>query len=105
MKNKKKSTDAAQFSEESDALFGQVDAKVRRNEFVWKVDTPSLLKEIMNNPCTEILKIPLNIFQGILTQIAIRAIELDDKELNKLMIRLALYDGAHSKKMLDYLNT
>jgi hypothetical protein len=72
----------------------------------WKVDVPNLLQEIMSNEGTAILRIPLNIFQMILMQVAKRAIELNDKELNKLMIRLALYDGVHTdKEILKYLKS
>lgn len=73
----------------------------------WKVDTPALLAELCNAISRDggILKIPLNIFQGLLAQVALRAIELDDKEMNKLMIRLALYENPHSKETLGYLNT
>ena len=73
--------------------------------FKCKVDTPSLLKEISNNNSTAILKIFINILQSILGQVAKRAIELNDKELNKLMIRLALYDGAHTDEILEYLES
>ena len=37
-------------------------------------------------------KIALNILQNILQELTKRAIELNDKELNKIMIRLALYE-------------
>lgn len=58
---------------------------------LWKVHTPNLLAEIMTNKGTEALYMPLTIFARILEQVAIRASQLNDAELNKLMVRLALY--------------
>lgn len=58
----------------------------------WKVNTPGLLQEIGLNQSLSILKIPLNIFQNLLAQVAIRALEINDKELNDLMYRLALHE-------------
>lgn len=60
----------------------------------WRVHTPRLLQEIGINKEMAILKVPLNIFARLLGQVAARAIELDDEELNKLMMRLTLYDQA-----------
>jgi len=48
-------------------------------------------------------KIALNILQWVLAELTQRAIELNDKELNKIMIRLALYEWSYSKEMQDYL--
>ena len=58
----------------------------------WKVNTPQLLREIPVNNQTQILTRPLQIFAGILGQVASRASELNDPELNALMCRLALYE-------------
>lgn len=58
----------------------------------WKVNTPQLLREILVNNQTQILDRPLQIFAGILGQVASRASELNDPELNALMCRLALYE-------------
>lgn len=63
-------------------------------EAYWKVHTPNLLKEITVNDGTAILVIPLNIFKLLLNSVAERASQLDDKELNQLMMRLALYEVA-----------
>jgi len=60
----------------------------------WKVHTPNLLMEIMNNPGTGILHVPINIFGKLLAEVAERAIALDDTELNALVIRLTLYSTA-----------
>lgn len=60
----------------------------------WRVHTPNLLKEVLENPSCAILSQPLNIFGKLLAMVAERAINLDDQELNKLMLRLTLYDQA-----------
>ncbi len=60
----------------------------------WKCHTPKLFEEILLNPGTGMLKQPLNVFRSILVEVAQRAIELNDDELNLLMIRLTLYDCA-----------
>jgi hypothetical protein len=57
----------------------------------WKVHTHGLFKEILNGRDSAILRNPLNIMQGILREVATRAIELDDRKLNVLMMRLSLY--------------
>ena len=67
----------------------------------WKVHTTDLLKEIANNPECSMLRIPLNIFQRLLAQVAQRATELNDPQLNRLMVRLTLYSIADPKD-LDY---
>lgn len=76
-----------------------------------KVHVPNLLKEIMGNPECGVLKIPLLTFKSILIQVATRASELNDTELNKLMMRLALYEVAdpeskeyNLKFVNEYLN-
>lgn len=61
----------------------------------WKVNTPSLLKEVLNNPSTAALAIPLQIFGSLLAKVADRASKLNDPELNLLMCRLALYEKAN----------
>lgn len=57
----------------------------------WKVNTGGLLKEIMCNPGTGILRRPLEIFASILTEAGERAAELNDPKLNAIMCRLAIY--------------
>lgn len=64
----------------------------------WKVHTPSLLKEVMRNKGAGILAQPMNIFGKLLAQVAQRAAEIDDPELNILMMRLSLYDQADPEK-------
>ncbi len=56
------------------------------------VDTASLVGQVFDNPGTAIMKIPFITLLSLLGQVATRAIELDDPELNALMIRLNLYE-------------
>ena len=59
----------------------------------WRVHTPNLLKEIVeNNPTAWTLRTPVLLFRQILTTLAECAIRLDNPELNVLMLRLQLYD-------------
>lgn len=58
----------------------------------WRCHTPNLMKEVLNNPTAWALYRPLQIFGGILFELAERARELDDPELNFLMMRLTLYE-------------
>lgn len=60
----------------------------------WKCHTPRLFEEVLENPGTSALWIPLRILLSILGEVAQRAIELDDRELNRLMIRLTLFSCA-----------
>lgn len=58
----------------------------------WRVHTPLLLQEIGTNQSLAIMKIPLNIFAGLLGQVAERALTLNDPELTDLMLRMALIE-------------
>ena len=60
----------------------------------WKVHTARLLEEILVNPSCVILKVPLNIFGKLLYEVADRASQINDPELNALMARLTLYEVA-----------
>lgn len=64
----------------------------------WKVHTTELFKEILNNHpgCSQLI-IPFRILGNLLAQVAQRATELNDPQLNKLMIRLTLYSIADPK--------
>lgn len=64
----------------------------------WKCHTPNLLEEVLKNPGTEMLRIPLSVFGGLLHSVAERASELNDPKLNLLMLRLTLYDAADPEK-------
>lgn len=62
----------------------------------WKVHTVELFKEISSSFSHSVLvRIPLQILQNLLAQVAQRATELNDPQLNKLMIRLTLYSIAN----------
>lgn len=62
-------------------------------ELKWRVNTPQLIKEcIENNPSAWVLNAPFMIFKSILAELADRARQIDDKELNKIMLRMALYE-------------
>jgi len=58
----------------------------------WRVHTPSLLREVLNNHGSQALAKPIQIFGQVLSELTQRAIELNDPELNTLMARLTLYD-------------
>jgi hypothetical protein len=57
----------------------------------WRVNTGSLLSEILVNNETRMLEKPIKIFSSLLKEVADRCIEIDDPQLNALMCRLALY--------------
>lgn len=62
--------------------------------FKFKVHTGNLIKEIMNNHGSDTLHKPLLVFRDCLRQVAERSSILNDVELNKLMMQLALYEVA-----------
>lgn len=68
----------------------------------WSVDTPALLNDIIPNalPKETISPSILVIFRGLLAEVAQRATELHDTELDILMLRLNLYemDGKNSEE-------
>jgi hypothetical protein len=75
----------------------------------WKVHTPNLLVEILNNQGSSILERPLQIFANILYKVSERASEINDPELNQLMARLTMYEMAdpelkgHDPEALAYV--
>ena len=62
------------------------------NYLYWRVNTAGLLQEIGNNGEMAVMRKPLMIFMGILSEVAKRASELNDPKMNSLMARLALYE-------------
>lgn len=70
----------------------------------WKVDLPSLLKEIAecskNVPYAKTFKILAQVL-NVLTE---RAIEINDPALNIIMLRLGLYEGAHDKNVDEVIS-
>lgn len=62
----------------------------------WKIQTANLLNEMVNNnDKMAIFSQPVHILGVLLGQVADRAGQLNDKELNKLMLRLGLYEEAN----------
>jgi len=62
----------------------------------WKVCTQRICRQAVEETTDGwALKIPFQIMLNLLAQVAKRAIELDDEELNKLMLRLSLYSIAN----------
>jgi hypothetical protein len=62
--------------------------------FEWRVNTPQLLKEIIEgypNNQGVIFFQPINILKSILIQLGERASEINDPVLNAIMCRLAIY--------------
>lgn len=68
--------------------------KAKKPVDIWRVHTPKLLQEILQNPGTSTLSKPLNIFGRILFDVGEAAARINDPELNKLMIRLCIYEIA-----------
>lgn len=60
---------------------------------------PNLLAEVLNNPTTWILKMPIEITREILAELAQLAIEIDDDRLHIMMLRLGLYDVPASARV------
>jgi len=60
----------------------------------WNVHTSRLLSEVLSNPGTSAMLVPLTIFRNLLTAVGERAIQLNDPQLNLLMCRLTLYSVA-----------
>lgn len=60
-------------------------------EMQFRVHTTNLLNEVLKNPGTSALKIPLSIFGKLLFRVGVRASELNDPQLNELMVRLTIY--------------
>lgn len=60
----------------------------------WSVDTPALLNDIIPNAMQKESISPsiLAIFRGLLAEVAQRATELHDPQLDILMLRLNLYE-------------
>lgn len=72
----------------------QVNPLTSKIDLQWRVHTPNLLREILNNPSTGALAIPLTIFKDIIEELAGIAIKLNDPKLNAIMCRLTLFEQA-----------
>lgn len=58
------------------------------------VHTPRLLNEVLVNPGTEMLTIPLQVFGRLLFDVGIVASRINDPVLNALMCKLTIYSIA-----------
>ena len=59
---------------------------------------PNLLREAVSNDKCSILRIPAQIALGLLSELASLALEIDDKRLHIMMLRLGLYEcTAHER--------
>lgn len=56
------------------------------------VHLPNLLAEVLNNETCWVLKTPIEITRGVLSELAQLAIEIDNPKLHIMMLRLGLYD-------------
>ena len=63
----------------------------------WKVHLPGLFSEILVNDSCAILYRPLQCTANIIGQVALRASQINDPVLNKLMCDLTLYEIADPK--------
>lgn len=77
-----------------------------KKKHYFTVHAVNLLEEIANCSLPKdmgVLKIPLNLFQGLLAQVTRRATELNDPKMNILMLRLGLYEVAPEdiRKMIE----
>lgn len=68
------------------------------NKLSFDVNTPQFLKEACNNCNGGMYAICWVLFRDLLTQVAERAIELNDPVLNTLMIRLNLYEVPNKER-------
>lgn len=59
----------------------------------WKVDTANLLRLLLEqNPQGSVLVRPVQVFRDLLIKLTERALEINDKELNKILQRLCLVE-------------
>lgn len=72
--------------------------KTTERPLEWKVHTPALLSEILCNSGAQALEMPLKIFGTLLWDVAARASQIDDPELNLLMLRLTMYEAGDPDK-------
>ncbi len=68
----------------------------------WKVNTPQLLKLLIEqSPNGTVLYQPVRIFKNLLIKLAERALEINDKELNEILLRLNLIEVDVNKEELE----
>jgi hypothetical protein len=81
--------------------------KVIGRELHWKCHLPNLFKEIMCNPGTGMLKMPLTLTQNILAELAERCIQVNDPIINEIMCDLQLYETPRiaTKEYTSFMKT
>lgn len=72
--------------------------KDENNEWQFDIDTPSFLKEVIENSECKMYGACWNVFRSLLVQVAKRATELDDPIMNVLMLRLNLYEVPNGER-------
>jgi hypothetical protein len=73
-------------------------------DMVWKVDLPSLLKEIAECSKSVPYAKTFKILAQVLNVLTERAIEINDPALNIIMLNLGLYEGAHDKNVDEVIS-
>lgn len=73
-------------------------------DMVWKVDLPSLLKEIAECSKSVPYAITFKILAQVLNVLTERAIEINDPALNIIMLNLGLYEGANDKNVDEVIS-
>lgn len=74
------------------------------NDMVWKVDLPSLLKEIAECSKSVPYAKTFKILAQVLNVLTERVIEINDPALNIIMLNLGLYEGAHDKNVDEVIS-
>ena len=77
-----------------DRLLEERSSSNNDNGLEWRVHAHEFFQRVVELRGGAVLHSPANIFQNILIQVGRRATELNDKELNQLMMRLAIYEVA-----------
>ena len=68
----------------------------------WKVNTPELLRLLVeDNPKGTVLRSPVRIFQSLLIQLTERALAINDKELNAILLKLNLIEVDEKSKKVE----
>lgn len=57
----------------------------------WQIHSRRLLTECLSNPGTGVLRVPFVLLHNTLREVAQRATQINDIQLNELMMRLCLY--------------
>lgn len=74
-------------------------------EMTWSIDLPKFLKEVKESDPHGAYQSVWNILVNLLEILTQRAIELDDPALHLIMLKLGLYDSAHSEEINNIVQT